>query len=93
MLTVVPPAAQVEGPDVRSAAPPLAAGPVRLALVANGKPNSAELLEAMARHMRHHLRVAEVRLWRKPSVSVPPTDQDVAEIGEWADAVLAAVGD
>ena len=37
--------------------------------------------------------VAEIRRYRKPSVSVPPTDGDLAEIAEWAHAVLTAVGD
>lgn len=68
-------------------------GPLRLALLANGKPNSVELLDAMAHHLERHLPVAEVRRWRKPSVSVAPPDGDMHEIAEWAHAALTAVGD
>jgi hypothetical protein len=68
-------------------------GPHRIALVANGKPNSMELLDALVARLATRLDVGEVRRYRKPSVSVPPTDGDMAEIAEWAHAVLTAVGD
>lgn len=68
-------------------------GPVRLALIANGKPNSAELLDALAVHLDRHLAVGPVRRWRKPSVSVAPPESDQHEIAEWAHAALTAVGD
>ena len=64
-----------------------------VALVANGKPNSMELLDARASHLAARVDVREVRRYRKPSVSVAPTDDDMAEIAEWAHAVLTAVGD
>jgi hypothetical protein len=64
-----------------------------VALVANGKPNSMELLDALAERLAHRIDIAEIRRYRKPSVSVPPTDGDLAEIAEWAHAVLTAVGD
>ena len=67
--------------------------PRNIALVANGKPNSMELLDALAARLASRLDVREVRRYRKPSVSVPPTDDDMAEIAEWAHAVLTAVGD
>jgi hypothetical protein len=67
--------------------------PLRMALVANGKPNSVELLDALARHVGERLPVAEVRTWRKPSVSVPPTPEQLDEILGWADVALVAVGD
>jgi hypothetical protein len=52
-----------------------------------------ELLDALATRLAHRIDIAEVRHFRKPSVSVPPTDDDLAEIAEWAHAVLTAVGD
>jgi hypothetical protein len=52
-----------------------------------------ELLDALAQRLSSHIDVREVRRYRKPSVSVPPTDEDMAEIAEWAHAVLTAVGD
>lgn len=78
-----------------SLAPPLHTdgAPVRLALVSNGKPNAAELLDAVARELAKAWPRLEVRGWRKPSVSVPPTADQRAEIAEWASATLNAVGD
>lgn len=67
--------------------------PHNVALVANGKPNSMELLDALATRLASRIDVREVRRYRKPSVSVAPTDHDMAEIAEWAHAVLTAVGD
>ena len=67
--------------------------PQNIALVANGKPNSTELLDALASRLATRIDVREVRRYRKPSVSVAPTDDDMAEIAEWAHAVLTAVGD
>ena len=67
--------------------------PRNVALVANGKPNSMELLDALAARLSSRIDVREVRRYRKPSVSVAPTDDDMAEIAEWAHAVLTAVGD
>lgn len=93
MLTLVPIVTEALG-ELRRPAPPIAKDePLNLALLANGKPNSVELLDAMARHLGESLPIAEVRRWRKTSVSVPPSDRDAAEIAEWAHAVLVAVGD
>ena len=70
-----------------------ATAPVKVALVANGKPNSVELLDRLAHRVGERLEVAAVRAWRKPSVSVPPTPEQFDEIVAWADAALVAVGD
>ena len=78
----------------RAVAPPLdPSRPVRLALVANGKPNSVEILEALADELRTRVAGLEVRTYRKSSVSIAPEPRDMREIAEWASAVLAAVGD
>jgi len=78
----------------RSRAPALRANePHNVALVANGKPNSMELLDALAARLASRVDVREVRRYRKPSVSVPPTEDDMTEIAEWAHAVLTAIGD
>ena len=81
-------------PARRVAAPPLdVRAPTRLALVANGKPNSVEILDALAHELRSRVPHLQVRRYRKGSVSVAPEPHDVREIAEWASAVLAAVGD
>lgn len=77
----------------RALANALGAGPHNIALVANGKPNSMELLDALAARLSARIDVGEVRRYRKPSVSVAPDARDMAEIAEWAHAVLTAVGD
>jgi hypothetical protein len=80
----------------RAAAPAWTpASPLHLALVANGKPNSVELLDALADELDRELpgTTVEVRRYRKGSVSVPPDAADVEEIAHWATAVLAALGD
>lgn len=93
MMRPVPADDRLRAAGREAAAPFDRTEPMRLALVANGKPNSVELLDALADELARHLDVAEVRRYRKASVSVPPDDADIAEIGEWANAVLAAVGD
>ncbi len=78
----------------RPAAPPWnRADPLRLALVANGKPNSTELLDALADAIAARGVAVEVRRYRKGSVSVAPEAADVEEITRWATAVVAALGD
>lgn len=67
--------------------------PMRLALVANGKPNSTELLTEVAAELGRQFPEIEVRHYRKGSVSIPLEPHEVAEIAEWASAVLAAIGD
>jgi hypothetical protein len=83
-----------ESAPARAAAPALAPDrPFNLALVANGKPNSMELLDLLAERLTSRLPVHAVRRYRKPSVSVAPDLRDLEEIAEWADAVLTAVAD
>jgi hypothetical protein len=95
VLRPVPEPSRLHAPR-RAAAPAWSPStPLRLALVANGKPNSAELLDALAVEIRRQLPgvEVEVRGYRKGSVSVPPDPADVEEISQWATAVLAALGD
>lgn len=93
-MSVLSPRGQVAAAPASVAAPLVAARvPVRLALVSNGKPNAAELLDAIAVELARQWPALEVRRWRKPSVSVAPTAEQLAEIAEWAHATLNAVGD
>ena len=97
-ITCLRPVAVSPYGDITRAVPRFApaldrARPINLALVANGKPNSGELLDLLAERLGGRVPIAEVRRYRKPSVSVAPTDADQSEIAEWAHAVLTAVGD
>jgi hypothetical protein len=91
VLRPVPPDRADGPPNGMAAAPPRR--PLRVALLDNGKPNGAELLDALAVELAAHLDVAEVRRWRKPSVSVPPEPADRAEIERFADVAITAIGD
>jgi len=59
MLTLVPVVTEAVSHS-RGLAPPVAGNvPLNVALLANGKANSVELLDAMARHLGEYLPVAE----------------------------------
>lgn len=76
-------------------APPLRlrAG-THIALLSNGKANGTELLEAVAQQLQQYVDHEIVFThYRKPSVSVPPKDEDFAKIRDTADAVICAIGD
>lgn len=89
----VPAPARLAAP-ARVAAPAWdGSGTLHLALVANGKPNSVELLDALAVQLAARGVPLEVRRYCKGSVSVPPEPEDVEEIAGWANAVIAALGD
>lgn len=78
----------------RSAAPALdvRAG-LRVALLSNGKANGTELLDAIAAELSDALPGVTFARYRKPSVSVPPSPEDVDEIVRTADAAICAIGD
>lgn len=93
VLRPVPAPERLAAPPRTMAPAPPAGEPLRLALVANGKPNSSELLDAIAEAIAARGQPIEVRRYRKGSVSVAPDPADVENIGRWATAVLAALGD
>jgi hypothetical protein len=68
---------------------------LRIGLLANGKPNSEAMLEAVYRQLERRLGVPlgdPVRVM-KPSISVPPTEGDMARLIGEADVVVTAIGD
>ncbi|RNL62092.1 hypothetical protein EFK50_09765 [Nocardioides marmoriginsengisoli] len=66
---------------------------LQVALVSNGKANATELLDAVALRLADLLPGLRVVHYRKPSVSVAPTDEDLEQIIATADAAVAAIGD
>jgi hypothetical protein len=68
---------------------------IRVGLLANGKPNSQELLDALLEELkaRPEVSVGEVVRVCKASVSVPPDPRDMQRLVENTDLVLVAVGD
>jgi hypothetical protein len=68
---------------------------MRIGLLANGKANSEALLDAVHRQLGLKLGVPlgePVRV-RKPSISIPPTEGDMARLVGEADIVVTAIGD
>jgi hypothetical protein len=64
-----------------------------IALVANAKPNSEELLDDLARVLIERYGVAGVLRHTKPHPSLPIEDQVLTMFAEQAHAVLTAIGD
>jgi hypothetical protein len=68
---------------------------MRIGLLANGKANSEALLERVYRQLEKRLGMPlgePVRVL-KPSISVPPTEGDMARLIGEADVVVTAIGD
>lgn len=68
---------------------------LRLGLLANGKVNSQELLDALYRELERRPGVSLAGALKvcKASVSVPPAPADVRRLIQETDAVLVAIGD
>ena len=62
-------------------------------LLANGKVNSAELLECVLEELNEHFNIAGALRHRKGSVSVPPTEEAFTELTTRSTVVLTATGD
>jgi hypothetical protein len=80
----------------RHAAPaPRSLAGLRLGLLANGKINSEELLDALQDELQKQAgaSIAQVVRVCKTSVSIPPRPEDMRRLVEETDAVLVAVGD
>ncbi len=92
-ITVESPLGMTSGETPSIAPAPRRREDLRLALVSNGKANATELLEAVALELSALLPGLQATVYRKPSVSVAPTDEDLAEIIATADAAVAAIGD
>src|SRR5579872_3927180 len=79
---------------------PIAAAPergklLRIGLLSNGKKNGVELLETVfAELSRRSGMTLELAMdIVKPSISVPPTDLDMARLISNTDVVITAIGD
>ena len=79
----------------RIAAAPKSLSGLRIGLLANGKVNSEELLDAVCDELSiaAGVSVRDVIRVCKSSVSIPPTPEDMRRLIAGSDAVLVAVGD
>ena len=93
-VTLDPTAGPLRGQDPR----PMAKRPATLdgavvALLANGKGNSQELLDAIFEQLGESYELGGALRFRKLSVSVPPRTEDFQQMVEGATAVITAIGD
>jgi hypothetical protein len=65
----------------------------RVALIDNTKFNSDNLLVRIGNLLKEEYGVAECRMFRKHNASVPAHPEIVAEMEQWADLVVAGIGD
>ena len=82
--------------NVRAVAPPPESlTSLRLGLLSNGKRNGVELLDALFAELarRPGMKVEKVMTVIKPSISVPPTEGDMARLIAETDVVITAIGD
>lgn len=85
-----------DGRNVRAVAPPpKSLTSLRLGLLSNGKRNGVELLDALFAELsrRPGIAVEKVMSVMKPSISVPPTEGDMARLISDTDVVITAIGD
>ena len=77
------------------APPPKSLTSLRLGLLSNGKKNGLEILDALFAELgrRPGMKVEKVMSVIKPSISVPPTEGDMARLISDTDAVITAIGD
>jgi len=77
------------------APPPTSLTSLRLGLLSNGKRNGVELLEALFAELKRRpgMTVEKVLTVIKPSISVPPTEGDMARLISDTDVVITAIGD
>ncbi len=65
----------------------------RVALIDNTKFNSDNLLVRIGNILKQEYGVAECRMYRKHNASVPAHPEIVAQMEQWADVVVAGIGD
>jgi hypothetical protein len=92
-LTLLDPRAEARPRPTARVPRPLDLRGKRVGLLANGKPNSEEFLEALGALLRERDGAADVVAVRKPSASrVAPTEM-LDALARECDVVVAAVGD
>ncbi|ALE04245.1 hypothetical protein AL755_00560 (plasmid) [Arthrobacter sp. ERGS1:01] len=92
-LRLVNPTTSSDAAPFREAARPLDLNGARIALLANGKTHGEFLLANVAAALQAKYGIDDVRVWTKPHPSGPPTQQQMAEIKEFATVVISAIGD
>ena len=64
-----------------------------LGIIDNSKPNSDTVLKRVAEHLKNRFEVDEMVWSRKPTASLPITDNEIQKLVKKCDFVLAGVGD
>ncbi|MBI3965807.1 MAG: hypothetical protein HY329_09245 [Chloroflexi bacterium] len=66
---------------------------LRVGLVDNGKHKSKEVVQAVADLLNEKYRFSSMRMWRKESPAKAPSPDQIAEMKETCDVVIAGIGD
>jgi hypothetical protein len=72
---------------------PLSLRGMRIGLIDNAKFNSDRLLQKIGDILKAEYGVAETRMWRKQSASVPADAATVGELRATCDLMVAGIGD
>ena len=64
-----------------------------LGIIDNSKPNSDTVLKRVAEQLKNRFEIDEMVWFRKPTASLPITDDEVQKLVKKCDFVLAGVGD
>ncbi len=92
-MEILDPVAEASPPSIPLAQRGLDLRGKRLGLLDNSKPNAKELLEAVASALDQRYELARIVLRRKPTMSVPATEQVLEELARECDVVLTGSGD
>jgi hypothetical protein len=68
-------------------------GGARLLLVDNGKAKAKDVLNHLAEELKERMPIASVETISKPGAGYPLEDEQIAELAERADIVIAGLGD
>jgi len=92
-LTLLDPRLDARPRAATAAARPLDLRDKRIGLLANGKPNSEELLAALGALLRERYGVRETIVACKPNASRVAPEEIVSRLASECDAVVTATGD
>jgi hypothetical protein len=91
---ILDPTGQVERGEDRTLAPRLATlDGATLALLDNGKPNAAVLLEEVGRHLADRFRLQDVKVFTKDYFGTPVDRTQVERIVATCNFAVTAIGD
>jgi len=93
MMEILDPTTEAATQTIAWAPRPSSLSGKRVALIDNTKFNSDNLLVRIGNILKEEYGAAECRMYRKHNASVPAHPEIVAQMEQWADLVVAGIGD